>query len=353
LVGVQLLVGTRKGLFTIRGDDERRSFEVQGPYLKGWTINHAVSDPRDGVLYACTNNWVYGGTVHRSDDDGATWERSENLGLPEKSGLKLASTWHLEPGHTTEPGTLWLGGEPAVLFRSEDSGASWEVNEAVLEHETRARWEPGAGGLITHSITLDREDPKKLWIGISAAGVFRTEDGGATWKPANQGTEACFFPENRFPEVGQCVHKVLAHPGRAGRLWQQNHCGVYRSDDSGESWERLDLNGLPSGFGFALALDPSDPDTAFVIPEESAENRVTCDGRIGIYRTTDAGVSWKLIVVEEPAWAAVLREGMSFDDEAVYAGTQSGHVYALRDGEVVEAARHLPPILSVEAAPLQ
>ena len=281
---------------------------------------------------------------------GKTWQRSEGLGLPEESGLKLASTWHLEPGHSSEPGTLWLGGEPAVLFRSDDHGETWEVNEAVLEHETRDQWNPGAGGLITHSVTLDPEDAKRLWIGISAAGVFRTEDGGASWTPANSGTEACFFPENRFPEVGQCVHKVLAHPGRAGRLWQQNHCGVYRSDDGGAAWERLDGNGLPSEFGFGLALDLGDPDAAFVIPEESAENRVTADGKLGIYHTTDAGASWELIVAEQPAWAAVLREAMSQDDAAVYAGTQSGHVYALRDGEVVEAARHLPPILSVEAA---
>ena len=227
------------------------------------------------------------------------------------------------------------------------------MNEGVLQHATRDKWSPGAGGLITHSIALDADDPKRLWIGISAAGVFRTEDSGASWQPANVGTEACFFPEDRYPEVGQCVHKLLAHPGLPGRLWQQNHCGTYRSDDHGETWERLDGNGLPSPFGFGLALDPSDPDRAFVIPEEGAENRVTCDGRLGIYTTVDAGASWKLIVAEEPAWAAVLREGMSFDDEAVYAGTQSGHVYALRHDEVVEAARHLPPILSVEAAALR
>ncbi len=339
-------------MFLIRGDDERRSFEVEGPLLPGWSINHAVLDPRDGSIYACANSWVYGGTVHRSSDLGRTWERSEGLGLPEASELKLASTWHLEPGHESEPGTLWLGGEPGVLFRSDDSGTSWQVNEGVLVHATRDRWNPGAGGLITHSIALDGDDPNRLWIGISAAGVFRTEDAGASWHPANEGTEACFFPEDRYPEVGQCVHKLLAHPSRPGRLWQQNHCGVYRSDDHGASWERLDGNGLPSGFGFGLALDPSDPDRAFVIPEESAENRVTCDGRLGIYETSDAGASWSLIVAEEPAWAAVLREGMSFDDQAVYAGTQSGHVYALRQEEIVEAARHLPPILSVEAAAL-
>ena len=348
-----LVVGTRKGLFLVRGDDERRSFELEGPLLPGWTINHATVDPRDGTLYACANSWVYGGTVHRSSDLGKTWERSESLGLPEESELKLASTWHLEPGHSSQPDTLWLGGEPGVLFRSDDSGATWQVNDHLLGHETREKWNPGAAGLITHSITLDPGEPQRLWIGISAAGVFRTEDGGTTWEPANAGTEACFAPDDRYPEVGQCVHKVLAHPGGGGRLWQQNHCGVYRSDDGGSSWERLDGNGLPSGFGFGLALDPSDPDRAFVIPEESSENRVTCDGRLGIYTTADAGATWELIVAEEPAWAAVLREGMSYDEEAVYTGTQSGHVYALRHGQIVEAARHLPPVLSVEATAWQ
>ena len=217
-------------------------------------------------------------------------------------------------------------------------------------HATRDRWQPGAGGMITHSITLAADDPERLWIGISAAGVFRTDDGGGSWQPANKGTEAG-FQEDRFPEVGQCVHKVLAHPGKPGRLWQQNHCGVYRSDDGGESWERLDGNGLPSEFGFGLALDPADPDRAFVIPEEGAENRVTCDGRLGIWTTADAGASWEPIVLAEPAWVAVLREAMSFDDEAVYVGAQSGDVYALRHGEAVQAVTNLPPVLSVEASP--
>ena len=187
-MGVVLAVGTRKGLFLVRGDDDRRSFEVEGPLLPGWSINHATVDPRDGSLYACANSWFYGGNLQRSSDMGKTWQRSEGLGLPEDGELKLASTWHLEPGHASEPSTLWLGGEPAVLFRSDDSGETWQVNEAVLGHETREKWNPGAGGLITHSITLDQDDPKRMWIGISAAGVFRTDHGAATWTPKNQGS---------------------------------------------------------------------------------------------------------------------------------------------------------------------
>lgn len=349
---VRVLVGTRKGLFTLSSDD-RRKWEVDGPTLKGWEVFHAVADPRDGAIYAATNSPVYGATVHRSDDGGDTWTRAEEIGLPEDTGLTLEKAWHVEPGRPGEEGRLWLGAAPGVLFRTDDSGKTWEPAEGVLRHPTRDKWNPGAGGMCCHSIQLDPDEAQRMYIAISAAGTFRTEDDGETWEPANEGVAADFFPDNPFPEVGQCVHKLLLHPARPERLWQQNHCGVYRSDDGGASWERLDENGLPSGFGFALALDPGDPDRAFVIPEEGAENRVTCDGRLGIYTTADAGASWQLIVAEEPAWAAVLREGMSQDDEAVYAGTQSGHVYALRHDEVVEAARHLPPILSIEASTWQ
>jgi photosystem II stability/assembly factor-like uncharacterized protein len=351
-----ILAGTRKGLFVLRSDEGRRDWRIEGPLLTGWEVFHAVIDPRDGTLYACTNSDVYGATVHRSSDLGQTWERAEELGLPEASGLKLEKTWHLEPGHESQPETLWLGGAPGVLFRSQDSGRTWKPVPGIVEHSSRERWNPGAGGMCCHSVQLDPTDPARLYVGISAAGVFRSDDGGETFQPANRGTAADFLPEPN-PELGQCVHKVLVHPGQPDRLWQQNHCGVYRSDDRGESWERLDGNGLPSSFGFPIAIHPRDPDTAFVVPEEGAENRVTSGGRLGVYRTRDAGATWDVRGpgLPEQAWVAVLRECMAsdrLDPVGVSVGTQSGSSFVSPDeGESwIEAARHLPPVLSVEAA---
>jgi len=256
-MGVLLPVGTRKGLFLLRSDD-RQSWEVEGPLLPGWAIYHAVVDQRDGTLHAATNNAFYGATVHRSKDLGRTWERAEELGLPEDGELKLNATWHIEPGRDSE---LWLGGDPGVLFRSDDGGKTWQLNRALFEHPTRANWNPGAGGLCTHSIQLVNGT---MYIAISAAGTFRSEDGGETWTPINKDVAAEFMPDP-YPEVGQCVHKLLVHPQHPERLWQQNHCGVYRSDDGGDSWQRLDGNGLPTSFGFPLALDPEDPDIAYEI----------------------------------------------------------------------------------------
>ena len=357
-MSVLILAGTRKGLFLLRSDESRREWKVDGPLLKGWEVFHAVRDPRDGALLASTNNWVYGATVHRSTDDGASWDRSEGLGLPEDSELTLEKTWHVEPGHDSQPQTLWLGAAPGVLFHSDDLGESWEPVGGILEHPTREKWMPGAGGMCCHSISLDRSDPQRLYVGISAAGAFRTDDGGETWVPINKNVAADFYPDNPYPEVGQCVHKLLVHPERPDRIWQQNHCGVYRSDDRGDNWERLDGNGLPSSFGFALALHPRDPDTAWVVPEEGAENRVTCDGRLGVYRTRDAGETWEMRPAYEDAWVAILREnGASdaLDPVGVYVGTQSGSIFVSPDeGESwVEAARHLPPVLSVEVSEWQ
>ena len=345
-MSVLLPIGTRKGLFLLRGD-RGASWDVEGPLLPGWSVYHAIVDPRDGVLHSATNNPFYGATVHRSSDGGRTWERAEELGLPEDGELKLNATWHIEPGSGTE---LWLGGDPGVLFRSDDGGSTWLLNQALFDHPTRDRWQPGAGGMCTHSIQLTNGT---MYVAISAAGAFRSEDGGESWTPINRDVAAEFMPDP-YPEVGQCVHKLLAHPQRPERLWQQNHCGVYRSDDRGDSWERLDTNGLPTSFGFPLALDPQDPDVAYVIPEQSQEYHYTADGRLGVYRTSDGGASWALASdgLPERAWVAVLREGLAFDDEAVYFGTQSGSVWAAPrgGGRWTEVARDLPPILSVEAA---
>ncbi|MGB2954039.1 MAG: hypothetical protein WBB74_11715 [Gaiellaceae bacterium] len=355
-MGVLLLAGTRKGLFLLRSDEARRRWELEGPTLTGWEIFHATLDRRNGVLYACTNSLVYGATVHRSSDLGQSWQRAEQLGLPEESGLALEKTWHIEPGREREPNTLWLGGAPGVLFRSEDGGDVWEPVQGILEHPTRERWQPGAGGMCCHSVQLDPSDPNRVYIAISAAGGFRSDDGGESWTPINQGVAAEFLPDP-YAEVGQCVHKLLLHPERPERLWQQNHCGVYRSDDRGESWERLEGNGLPSGFGFPIALHPREPDTAFVVPEVGAENRVTTNGRVGVYRTKDGGASWEECShgLPNPGWGAVMREGAAsdrLDPAGVYFGTQSGSVFVSPDegGEWLEAASHLPPVLSVEVA---
>ena len=337
-----ILVGTRKGLFFIRDG------ELSGPELTGWSVFHAVADPRDGTIYAASNNFVYGGVVHRSSDGGTTWERSEKI---EVEGHELGEVWHVEPGHSSEPNTLFLGAAPGLLLRSDDGGKTWAPVEGLVRHATRERWQPGAGGMCCHSIQVDPGSPQRMLVAISAAGAFRTEDGGETWTPVNRNVAADFMPD-KYPEVGQCVHKLLLHAVRPDRLWQQNHCGVYRSDDFGDTWERLDGNGLPSSFGFPIMLDPRDPDVAYVIPEEGAENRVTSNGRLGVYRTTDAGESWDLYSDGLPAraWTVVLREASSFDELGPVFGTQSGSVWSLENDSWSELARELPPVLSVEAA---
>jgi photosystem II stability/assembly factor-like uncharacterized protein len=332
------------------GDDDRRRWEIEGPLLDGWGIYHATVDPRDDTLFAAANHLVYGPTVQRSTNRGRTWVRSKKVGLPEASGLTLHATWHIEPGRPGEPDTLYLGGDPGVLFRSDDGGDSWEPNRGILEHPSRERWFPGAGGMSCHSIQLDPLDPQRMYAAITAAGVFRSDDDGETWTPVNQDVPADFLGDP-YPDVGQCPHKLLLHPAQPNRLWQQNHFGVFRSDDHGDSWTRLDGNGLPSGFGFPLMLDPTDPDAAYVIPETSPEYHYSPGARLAVYGTTDGGTTWTPMAdgLPVPAWAAVLREGSASDAESLYFGTQSGSFFALTDGEQwVEAVRHLPPILSVE-----
>jgi hypothetical protein len=278
-IGVLALVGTRKGLFLLWGDDDRRGWRVDGPLLDGWGVYHATVDARDGMFYAAVNHVVYGPAVQRSADGGKTWERSKKIGLPAWSGLTVSAVWHVEAGLPRQPGTLYLGADPGVLFRSDDAGETWEPNRGILEHPTRERWFPGAGGLCCDSIQLDPGDPQRMYVCIASAGTLRSEDGGHTWSPVNKNVAAGYFPDP-YPEIGQCVHKLLLHPVRPERLWQQNHFGVYRSDNRGDSWERLDGNGLPASFGFPIMIDPKDPDTACVIPERSPEYHYSPDGRL-------------------------------------------------------------------------
>ena len=359
-MGQAILVGTRKGLFVLRGDEGRRDWQVDDPLLPGWDVFHAIKHEDD--LYVAANNWVYGATVQRSSDQGQTCERSEPLSLPEGSELEVEKAWHVEPGGN---GEFWLGGAPGILYRSADKGKNWEPVPSLIEHPTRERWNPGAGGMCTHSIQIDPQNDQTIYVAISAAGVFRSDDGGETWAPKNKGT-ATDFQEEKFPEVGQCVHKLLVHPAKPERLWQQNHCGVYRTDDKGENWERLEDNGLPSSFGFPIAINHRKPDMAFVIPEDSVRgsegevgggDRVTTGGRLGVYRTEDGGQSWELASngLPDPAWVEVLREGMASDRRdpvGIYFGTKSGSIFvSLNEGdEWIEAARHLPAVLSVEVA---
>jgi photosystem II stability/assembly factor-like uncharacterized protein len=315
-------------------------------------VYHAIVDARTGTWYAAANHTVYGPTIQRSTDGGRTWTRSSGVGLPADSELTLSAVWHIEPGRPEEPGTLYVGGDPAALLRSDDAGESWHANRGILEHPMRNRWMPGAGGLTCHSIQLDPRDAQRIYLGITTAGVFRSEDAGETWVPVNSGVAADYLGEP-YPEVGQCPHKLLLHPARPDRLWQQNHCGVYRSDDGGDSWVRLDGNGLPSGFGFPIILHPTDPDTAFVIPEEGFEYHFAPGGRFAVHRTRDGGQTWQPITdgLPDPAWMAVLREASAYDEGSVYFGTQSGSFFALTHGDRwVEGIRHLPPILSVEVA---
>jgi photosystem II stability/assembly factor-like uncharacterized protein len=351
-IAVLALVGTTKGLFLLRGDDDRRRWRAEGPLLEGWGVYHAILDPRDGRVFAATNHRVYGSTVQRSADIGRTWARSRQIGLPEESGLVLDAVWHIEPGWRDEPETLYLGAAPGVLFRSEDGGTSWEVNRGILDHPTRERWFPGAGGMCCHSIQLDPRE-RRIYVGITAAGIFRSEDGGVSWLPINSDVEAEFLG-GPHPEVGQCPHKLLMHPALPDRLWQQNHFGVYLSDDHGDSWLRRDVNGLPSGFGFPLMLDPNDPQAAFVIPEKSPEYHYSSGGQLAVYQTRDSGETWQLMAdgLPKQAWAAVLREASAYDADSLYFGTQSGSFFALTEGGTwVEGVRHLPPILSVEVTP--
>ena len=355
---VAVLVGTRKGAFVFRSDARRRSWSVEGPHFTGQNVHHFILDSRDGeTLYVATRNDWWGPDVVRSRNWGRTWQRTKGgVRYAKDAGLSVTCIWHVRPGRASEPGVVYAGVDPAGLFHSEDGGVTWEEVRGLNRHATRKRWTPGAGGLIVHTIILDPANAQRMYVAISAAGVFRSDDGGRTWRPRNKGTRADFLP-TKFPELGQCVHKLALAAGSPDLLYQQNHCGVYRSDSAGESWSDIS-RGLPSRFGFPIAVHPREPKTIWVLPLVSAEMRACPGGSLAVYRSRNAGRSWQKQNRGLPArnaFLTILREAMSTDacDPAgVYFGTETGQLFYSRD----EGRRwhlladFLPPILSVEAA---
>jgi hypothetical protein len=354
MAAVTLLIGTKRGLFIARSDDARGDWRISEPRLAGREVYHAFIDTRDGTAWAATDHAVWGAHVHRSSDGGETWELLDSAPhYDDQRGLK--AIWYLAPGVAPEPETLYAGIEPAGLFRSADRGATWHPVSALNEHPTNRSWQPAGGGLALGSIQHDPADPQRIYCSLSAGGVYRSDDGGGSWTPCNRGVRAEFLPE-RYPASGQCVHRLMAHPAQAGRLYQQNHCGVYRSDDHGDSWTEI-TEGLPSEFGYALAIDPHDADVAYVIPEESSHMRTTVGGMLRVFRTQDAGESWEPLtegLPQQHAYVSILRDALCNDQLSpvgLYFGTSSGHLFGSRNGGASWRliAGFLPRILSVSA----
>jgi photosystem II stability/assembly factor-like uncharacterized protein len=312
-------------------------------------------------MWATDNGDFFGTFLRYSDDLGETWEEpKKGIQFPEDSGQKLQNLWIIQPGRPDEPETVYVGVDPASLWESHDGGESWEMNRALESHPTRERWGGGAGGLCLHSIVPDHSNPDRMWIGISAVGCMRTDDGGKSWTFANKNTRADFQPD-KFPEWGQCIHRLIQHPSEPDVLYQQNHCGVYKSHNAGDEW--IDIRGtLPSDFGFPIALDRHNPETLFTIVEDGMGGRSNVGEQFTVYRTQDAGETWEELTNGLPSGKGVrlgvLRHGMcsdSLDPCGVYVGTNTGQLFASNDrGDSWQMiADFLPPIYSVNVTEIK
>lgn len=357
---VIVLVGTMKGAFVLRSNGARKKWDVGGPYSIGSPVYAMAFDQRQGRhrLWWAQQSFRWGTVLCSSDDYGKTITEPETYSVkfPPESKLTLKNIWQIALGRTDAPNTLYCGVEPAALFESHDAGKSWEPVKGLLDHPQRDRWVPGGGGMCLHTILPDPADPKRMMIAISTAGTYRTDDGGTTWQARNQGVRAEFLPD-KYPEFGQCVHKIVQHPAKPERLFLQNHWGLYRSDDSGNSWKDI-ANGVPSDFGFCMVIHPHDPDTVYIVPIESDEYRCTPEGKLRVYRTRNAGASWEPLtrgLPQKNAMETILRDSLAADtcDPAgIYFGTRSGKVYGSNDeGRSWQAIMEgLPPVVCVRAA---
>jgi photosystem II stability/assembly factor-like uncharacterized protein len=368
---VRLLVGTRKGAFILTSDGKRRDWSVSGPHFAGWEIYHLKGSPVDpDRVYASQTSGWFGQVVQRSDDGGVSWNAVGNKfvydgeagthqwydGTPHPWEFKRV--WHLEPSLSC-PDTVFAGAEDAALFRSTDGGNCWQEFAGLRKHDTGPAWQPGAGGMCLHSILLDPRDPQRIFIAISAAGAFRTDDGGLCWKPINRGLHSQYIPDPTA-EVGHCVHHIAMHSSRPGTLFMQKHWDVMRSDDAGESWTEISGN-LPTDFGFVIDVHAHEPDTLYVVPIKSDSEHFPIDGQLQVYRSRSGGHEWEPLTKGLPqrnCYVNVLRDAMavdSLDSCGVYFGTTGGQVYASPDGgDTWQAIVHdLPSVLSVEAQTLR
>jgi hypothetical protein len=392
--GVRVLVGTRKGAFLLTSDGTRRRWDVSGPFFAGWEVYHVKGSPADpDRLYASQTSGWFGQIIQRSDDGGKTWHQpgtpageptSTPDGMPKgesnkfvydtspETGKPLTThqwydgsqkpwefkrVWHLEPS-LDDPGTVYAGAEDAALFRSTDAGQTWHELAGLRGHGTGPRWQPGAGGMCLHTILLDPGDRERMYVAISAAGAFRSDDAGRTWKPINRGLHSQYIPE-ATAEVGHCVHRIAMHPSRPNVLFMQKHWDVLRSDDAGESWREVSGN-LPSDFGFVIDVHAHEPETIYVVPIKSDSEHFPPEGRLRVYRSRTGGDAWEPLtegLPQKDCYVNVLRDAMAvdaLDPCGVYFGTTGGQVYASADAGQSWApiVRDLPAVLSVEAQTL-
>ena len=391
--GVRVLVGTRKGAFILTSDGKRQKWEVSGPHFAGWEIYHvkgSLVDPNR--IYASQTSGWFGQIIQRSDDGGKTWhqpgtpagEEKGPGGMPKGESNKFVydtssgtgkpltthqwydgtqhkwefkRVWHLEPS-PTDADTVYAGIEDAAIFRSTNGGKDWKELSGLRGHGTGPQWQPGAGGMCLHTIILDRKDPKRIYIAISAAGAFRTDDSGNTWKPINKGLYSKYIP-NPTAEIGHCVHHVAMHPARPGVLYMQKHWDVMRSDDAGDQWTKISGN-LPTDFGFVIDVHTHEPETVYVVPIKSDSEHFPLDGKLQVFRSKSGGNEWEPLtkgLPQEDCYVNVLRDAMSvdsLDDCGVYFGTTGGQIYCSPDaGDTWNTiTEHLPPVLSIEVQTL-